>query len=259
MLSRRIIPCLDVADGKVVKGQQFSDHVVVGDIEDLAAYYSDQGADELVFYDIAASADGKRVSTQWVEKVAHKINIPFCVAGGIDSVEWARMILNSGADKISVNTPALSDPSLIERLADSFGKQCVVVGIDSICENGECWVRSHTGRVSTARSTQWRTLDWVKEVQKRGAGEIVLNCINQDGMRKGYDLEQLKLVREICFVPLIASGGAGSVDDFSQVFLEVQVDGALAASVFHRKILSIAQVKQHCQKKGILIRWQVIN
>lgn len=254
MLARRIIPCLDVADGKVVKGRQFRDHVVVGEIEDLAAAYSDQGADELVFYDITASADRQQVSREWVERVAQRINIPFCVAGGITSVNTAKEILFSGAEKISINTPALMRPELITELANEFGSQCVVVGVDSLRLDNDFWVRSHTGRASSQRSTPWRTMDWILEVQERGAGEIVLNCMDQDGVRRGYDIEQLKAARQLCEVPLIASGGAGKLEDFAQVFSEAHVDGALAASVFHHQIFSISQVKKYCGEKGIVIR-----
>ncbi|MBK7842787.1 MAG: imidazole glycerol phosphate synthase subunit HisF [Bdellovibrionales bacterium] len=254
MLARRIIPCLDVAEGKVVKGVRFRDHEVVGEIEDLASFYSDEGADELVFYDITASADGRDVSPEWVERIARRINIPFCVAGGISSVEAAKRVLFSGADKVSVNTPALLRPQLIAELAEQFGRQCVVVGIDSIKVQDEYLVRSHTGRTSTQQSTNWKTLDWIAEVQRLGAGEIVLNCMDQDGVRTGYDLEQLLVARALCDVPLVASGGAGALAHFEEVFRLTQVDGALAASVFHKKLFSIGEVKRHCRECGIRIR-----
>ena len=203
MLAKRIIPCLDVKDGVVVKGVQFKNHEVMGSIVDLAKRYADAGADELVFYDITASADARRVDKSWVAKIAEVINIPFAVAGGIKSVEDARTILAYGADKISINSPALADPTLITRLADKFGVQCVVVGIDTYYnENtGTYQVKQYTGDVSKTVTTSWNTLDWVQEVQKRGAGEIVLNMMNQDGMKNGYDLKQLKLVRDVCSVP----------------------------------------------------------
>ena len=216
MLAKRIIPCLDVRDGVVVKGVQFKNHEVMGSIVDLAKRYADEGADELVFYDITASADRRRVDKSWVAKIAEVINIPFAVAGGIKTEEDAQQILAYGADKISINSPALADPSLITRLADRFGVQCVVVGIDTYYDevSNTYQVKQYTGKTESTVTTKWQTLDWVKEVQKRGAGEIVLNMMNQDGMRNGYDLKQLQAVRKICKVPLIASGGAGTMEDF---------------------------------------------
>lgn len=256
MLAKRIIPCLDVRDGVVVKGVQFRDHEIMGSILDLAKRYADEGADELVFYDITASSDGRRVDKSWVAKVAEVINIPFAVAGGIKSIEDARTILAYGADKISINSPALADPDLITRLADKFGVQCVVVGIDSFYDEaaGDYVVKQYTGKVEKTVTTAWRTLDWVAEVQKRGAGEIVLNMMNQDGMRRGYDLDQLSKVREICKVPLIASGGAGSMEHFEQAFKIANADGALAASVFHKGIIHIPALKDYLKEKGVCIR-----
>src|SRR5262245_4178590 len=195
MLTRRIIPCLDVRDGRVVKGTQFRDHEDVGDIIDLAKRYRDEGADELVFYDITASSDGRTVSTEWVTRVAKVLDIPFCVAGGIRSLDGARAILHGGADKISINSPALENPALIGQLAGEFGSQWVVVGIDSRQEAGDYYVKQYTGDPTKTRATRWRTLDWAVEAQKLGAGEVVLNCMNQDGMKQGYDIAQLKLVR----------------------------------------------------------------
>lgn len=245
MLAKRIIPCLDVRDGQVVKGVQFRNHEIIGDIVPLAKRYAEEGADELVFYDITASSDGRVVDKSWVSRVAEVIDIPFCVAGGIKSLEDAAKILSFGADKISINSPALADPTLITRLADRFGVQCIVVGIDTWydAETGKYHVNQYTGDESRTRVTQWETLDWVEEVQKRGAGEIVLNMMNQDGVRNGYDLEQLKKVREVCHVPLIASGGAGTMEHFLEAFRDADVDGALAASVFHKQIINIGELK----------------
>ena len=210
MLSRRIIPCLDVREGRVVKGVKFRDHVDMGDIADLALRYRDEGADELVFYDISASPEGRSVDYAWIERVSRLLDIPFCVAGGIRDVETARRVLYSGADKVSVNTPALERPELIGELAQAFGVQCVVVGVDSILEaDGEWRVRRYTGDPSKMQGAGLRTLDWVMQAQRLGAGEIVLNCMDQDGVRRGYDLVQLRAVRAICEVPLVASGGAG--------------------------------------------------
>lgn len=247
MLAKRIIPCLDVRDGQVVKGVQFRNHEIIGDIVPLAKRYAEEGADELVFYDITASSDGRVVDKSWVSRVAEVIDIPFCVAGGIKSLEDAAKILSFGADKISINSPALADPTLITRLADRFGVQCIVVGIDTWydAETGKYHVNQYTGDESRTRVTQWETLDWVQEVQKRGAGEIVLNMMNQDGVRNGYDLEQLKKVREVCHVPLIASGGAGTMEHFLEAFRDADVDGALAASVFHKQIINIGELKAY--------------
>ncbi len=245
MLARRIIPCLDVRDGKVVKGVQFRNHEIIGDIVPLAKAYAEQGADELVFYDITASSDGRVVDKSWVRRIAEVIDIPFCVAGGIKSVADAGLILEMGADKISVNSPALARPELISELEHSFGQQCVVIGIDSFFdkETGQYQVYQFTGDESRTQKTRWQTLDWLKRVQELGAGEIVLNCMNQDGVRQGYDLTQLQLIRNACKVPLIASGGAGSKQHFADVFEQADVDGALAASVFHKGIIPIPELK----------------
>lgn len=255
MLSRRIIPCLDVKDGKVVKGTRFRDHVVMGDIVELALRYRDQGADELVFYDIAASPEERVVDTAWVARVARELDIPFCVAGGIRSVDDARAILHSGADKVSVNSPALERPALIGELADAFGVQCVVVGVDSLRDDDGTWrVRQYTGDPSRMRQTRRATLDWVAEAQQRGAGEIVLNCMGSDGTRDGFDIAQLRAVRAACRVPLVASGGAGTREHFREVFEEADVDGALAASVFHSGAIAIPALKTWLQQQGVAMR-----
>lgn len=254
MLARRIIPCLDVRDGRVVKGVQFRNHVDMGDIIELASRYRDEGADELVFYDITASSDGRTVSADWVTRVAKVIDIPFCVAGGIRSLDDARRLLHSGADKVSLNSPALENPDLLGRLAAEFGSQCVVVGIDSRQENGGYFVKAYTGSPDKTRSTRWRTVDWAREAQKLGAGEIVLNCMNRDGERKGYDLAQLRLVRAVLTIPLVASGGAGAPEHFRDVFREAGVDAALAASVFHRGAIPIPQLKSYLAREGVIVR-----
>jgi len=255
MLSRRVIPCLDVRDGRVVKGVRFRDHVDVGDVVDLARRYRDEGADELVFYDIGASPDGRSVSPDWVERVARELDIPFCVAGGVRDVDTARALLMAGADKISVNTPALERPALIGELADAFGVQCVVVGIDSVREgDGEWRVRSHTGNPDAMRAPGRRTLDWIVEAQALGGGEIVLNCMGSDGVREGYDIVQLQAARALCTVPLVASGGAGEAAHFVAAFREADVDGALAASVFHSGALPIAVLKSDLLAQGIPVR-----
>lgn len=256
MLARRIIPCLDVRDGKVVKGVQFRNHEIIGDIVPLAQQYAEAGADELVFYDITASSDGRVVDKSWVTRIAQVIDIPFCVAGGIKSESDAKEILMMGADKISINSPALRDPSLISRLADHFGQQCVVVGIDSYYdkETGTYQVYQFTGDEKRTQKTGWTTFDWIEKVVSLGAGEIVLNCMNQDGVRQGYDIEQLKQARAVCSVPLIASGGAGTIEHFSDVYQQADVDGALAASVFHKGIIPINELKTYLKTQSIEVR-----
>lgn len=255
MLSRRIIPCLDVRDGRVVKGVRFRDHVDMGDIVDLALRYRDAGADELVFYDIGASPEGRSVDHGWVRRVSSLLDIPFCVAGGIRDVEAARAVLHAGADKISINSPALERPQLISELADAFGVQCVVVGVDSIREaDGEWRVRRLTGDPSRTQSLSIRTLDWIVEAQRLGAGELVLNCMDNDGVRRGYDLEQLQAARILCTVPLVASGGAGEPLHFAQVFDHADVDGALAASVFHSGKIAIPELKRYLRSQDIEVR-----
>ena len=243
MLARRIIPCLDVRDGVVVKGVRFRNHEVVGEIEDLAQRYTDEGADELVFYDITASTEDREVSPDWVSRVSARLTIPFSVAGGISTVAAAAARLSAGADKISINTPALLRPTLIDELSREFGQQCIVVGIDSLEVDGSYVVRSHTGDPDKMQDARRGTLDWIREAADRGAGEIVLNCMDQDGVRQGYDIAQLQAAREVCPVPLIASGGAGAVSHFRDVFLKANVDGALAASVFHKGIIAIPDLK----------------
>ena len=237
-----------------MKGVRFRDHVVVGDILELAQRYRDEGADELVFYDITASPDGRSVDRKWVSRVARIVDIPFCVAGGIRSVADAEEVLAEGAEKISVNSPALSDPELITRLSQRFGAQCVVVGIDSQTQGGQYYVYQFTGDPNRTVNTTKRTLEWVREVQERGAGEIVLNCMASDGVRKGYDLKQLQAVRADCKVPLIASGGAGTPEHFTDVFSQTGVDGALAASVFHTGAIAIPDLKRYLQQGSIEVR-----
>ncbi|MEA3173620.1 MAG: imidazole glycerol-phosphate synthase subunit HisF [Gammaproteobacteria bacterium] len=241
-------------DGQVVKGVRFRDHRVVGDILELAARYRDDGADELVFYDISASPEGRSVDRAWVSKVARILDIPFCVAGGIRSVADAEQVLASGAEKISVNSPALETPELINRLSERFGAQCVVVGIDSLTVEGEYRVQQFTGDAARSRDTARRTEAWIEEVQARGAGEIVLNCMSSDGVRQGYDIRQLQAVRPVCGVPLVASGGAGKMAHFTEVFRAAGADAALAASVFHSEEIAIPALKRHLRSEGIEVR-----
>ena len=237
-----------------MKGVQFRNHRIVGDIIELAARYCSEGADELVFYDITASPDGRTVDRSWVSAVARELDIPFCVAGGIRSIADAEDVLNKGADKISVNSPALERPDLIDELATRFGSQCVVLGIDSREEDDAYVVYQYTGDPDRTTAASRSTVEWVREGQDRGAGEIVLNCMNQDGVRQGYDLAQLSLVRNASLVPLVASGGAGAMEHFSRVFAEAGVDGALAASVFHNAQIAIPDLKRYLIDQNIYMR-----
>ena len=238
----------------MVKGVRFRDHRIVGGILEFAARYRDAGADELVFYDISASPEGRSVDRRWVARVARLLDIPFCVAGGIRSVADAEQVLSSGAEKISVNSPALECPDLIDALSERFGAQCVVVGVDSQTMQADYRVQQFTGDAKRSRDTSRSTLDWVLEAQHRGAGEIVLNCMSSDGVRQGYDIAQLRAVRAICRVPLVASGGAGTVQHFTDVFADAQVDAALAASVFHSGDIGIAHLKNQLRAAGIEVR-----
>ena len=233
---------------------RFRDHQVVGDILELAARYRDGGADELVFYDITASPEGRSVDRSWVTRVARLLDIPFCVAGGIRSIADAEAVLNAGAEKISVNSPALVDPELINRLSERFGAQCIVIGIDSQTLAGSYRVYQYTGDPNRSRDSGRDTLAWAREVQRRGAGEIVLNCMASDGVRGGYDVQQLRAVRDICEVPLIASGGAGTPEHFRQVFRSADVDGALAAGVFHSGAIEIGALKRYLIDSEIEVR-----
>lgn len=221
---------------------------------ELATRYVDEGADELVFYDITASPDGRSVDRGWINRVAEVLNIPFSVAGGIRSIADAEEVLNYGADKISINTPALANPDLIDELARRFGTQCVVIGIDSRAENDTYRVYQNTGDPDKTSHSGRMTIDWVREVQDRGAGEIVLNCMNQDGVRDGYDIPQLSLVRKNCTLPLIASGGAGTMQHFADVFKQARVDGGLAASVFHSAAINIGDLKKYLREQSIEVR-----
>ena len=221
---------------------------------ELAARYRDEGADELVFYDITASPQGRSVDRQWVNRVARVLDIPFCVAGGIRSVQDAEEILNAGAEKVSVNSPALANPPLIDALSARFGAQCVVVGIDSQFTGAGYRAYQNSGDAKRAQESGHDVLDWVREVQNRGAGEIVLNCMGSDGVRNGYDIEQLQKVRDICRVPLVASGGAGSMKHFRDVFADAHVDAALAASVFHSGTIVISELKRELRAAGIEVR-----
>ena len=238
----------------MVKGIRFRDHQIVGDILALAERYRNEGADEVVFYDITASPEGRSVDRNWVSRVADILDIPFCVAGGIRSVEQAARCLDHGADKVSVNSPALERPELIGELSDRFGAQCVVVGVDSR-RQGEDWVvHQYTGDPTAMRGAGRRTLDWIVDAQALGAGEIVLNCMDEDGVKRGYDIAQLQAARSRLTIPLVASGGAGAAEHFRTVFEQADVSGALAASVFHTGVLAIPDLKTGLARDGIEVR-----
>lgn len=254
MTARRIIPCLDVKDGRVVKGVRFEGHRDMGDAAELAARYRDEGADELVFYDITASPEGRTLDYGWVEDIARLLDIPFCVAGGIRTVDQAARCLDHGADKVSINSPALERPELIAEMAERLGRQCVVVGVDSQFHDGEWRVHKYTGDPNARRGAGRLTMDWIVEAQGLGAGEIVLNCIDQDGVRKGYDVAQLRAARDRLTIPLVASGGAGAVEHFTTVFREGDVSGALAASVFHSGAIAIPDLKRALDADGVEVR-----
>ena len=251
MLTKRIIPCLDVRNGRVVKGIKFNDIKDVDDPARLGKFYSDQGADELVFYDITASSEDRKISLAFVEAVAREINIPFCVGGGVDTVEDFSRILRKGADKISVNSGAVKNPDLIREASLKFGAQCVVLSMDVKKNDQGSWrVYVKGGRVQTNLDA----IEWAKEAVRLGAGEIVVNSIDADGMKQGYDIELLKRIVEAVNVPVIASGGAGKMSDFYDAANEAGVDGILAASVFHYGEIKIQDLKNELNKKGISMR-----
>ncbi|HET9428392.1 MAG TPA: imidazole glycerol phosphate synthase subunit HisF [Allosphingosinicella sp.] len=253
MPAARIIPCLDVRDGRVVKGVRFRDHRDVGDVVETAIRYRTEGADELVFYDITASSEGRVLDTGWVRRIAEVIDIPFTVAGGLRTRDLAAACLDSGADKISVNSPALERPALIDELARDFGSQCVVLGVDSLEAEGSYRVKQYTGDPHTTRDSGRSTLDWVREAADRGAGEIVLNCMSQDGVGAGFDVGHVRDVVEATTVPVVASGGAGALVHFLHAF-EAGASGALAASVFHDRKIGIADLKDYLDQGGIEVR-----
>ncbi|MCM3491202.1 imidazole glycerol phosphate synthase subunit HisF [Alkalihalophilus marmarensis] len=252
MLTKRMIPCLDVKEGRVVKGVQFVDLRDAGDPVELAAFYDEQGADELVFLDISASHEGRETMVEVVEEVAGKLAIPFTVGGGINTLEDMKRVLRAGADKVSLNTAAVKRPELIREGADFFGSQCIVVAIDAKYDEELCsWrIYTHGGR----QATEWEVRDWAKEATRLGAGEILLTSMDQDGAKTGFDLALTKAVNEVVSVPVIASGGAGKKEDFADVFKEANADAALAASIFHYKETSVEEVKTYLREEGVLVR-----
>ena len=258
MLTKRIIPCLDVKLGRVVKGVQFLDHVDAGDPVELAGYYNQEGADELVFYDITASSDDRNIMIEVVSQTAEQVFIPLTVGGGIRTIEDVNKMLLAGADKVSINTAAVQRPEFIEESAKAFGSQCIVVGIDVIrSNNGQrfTWaVKTHTGR-DGGRSTGLDAIEWVKQVVELVAGEIVLNSIDSDGMLSGYDIDLLQAVSKYASIPVVASGGAGKLSDFSDAIINGNADAVLAASIFHFNKYSIKEVKNYLDSKDIAVRF----
>lgn len=258
MLTKRIIPCLDIKDGRTVKGTNFVNLRDAGDPVELGAIYAEQGADELVFLDITATVENRKTLIELVRKVAHTINIPFTVGGGISSVQDVSALLNAGADKVSVNSSAVRNPALIDELALQFGSQCIVVAIDtrylsSTTEGDKAQehiVHTHGGR----KPTELRTIAWAKEVENRGAGEILLTSMDTDGTKNGFALDLTSVISGNASIPVIASGGAGSMEHFFEVFTTGKADAGLAASIFHFKEIDIVDLKRYLQEKGISIR-----
>ncbi|MET7000789.1 imidazole glycerol phosphate synthase subunit HisF [Chitinophaga defluvii] len=251
MLTKRIIPCLDIKDGRTVKGVNFENIRDAGDPIELGALYAQQGADELVFLDITATNERRKTLSDLVSRIARHVNIPFTVGGGIASVEDVNILLQSGADKISVNTSAFKRPELLDELSREFGSQCVVLAIDTRFENDDWYVYLNGGRVKTAI----KAYDWAKEAVNRGAGEILLTSMNNDGTKKGFALDITALLSQNLNVPVIASGGAGTMEHFVEVFDKAQADAALAASIFHYKEIEIPALKTYLYHKGVNIRF----
>ncbi|MCA1623037.1 MAG: imidazole glycerol phosphate synthase subunit HisF [Acidobacteria bacterium] len=250
MLAKRIIPCLDVKDGRTVKGTNFVNLRDAGDAVELAKIYSANGADELVFLDITATNEKRRTLSKLVEKVAAEINIPFTVGGGINSVEDIEILLSAGADKVSINTSAVKNPSILEEAARNFGSQCVVLAIDAKKVGTEWKVFLNGGRVET----ELNALDWAKKGVNSGAGEILLTSMNADGTRNGFEIEFTRTVSEAVNVPVIASGGAGKIEHFVEVFEKGKADAALAASIFHFQEIEILNLKKYLKEKNIEVR-----
>jgi len=251
MLTKRIIPCLDIKDGRTVKGTNFVNLRDAGDPVELGALYAQQGADELVFLDITATVEKRKTLSELVNKIAHHINIPFTVGGGISSVEDVNLLLQNGADKISVNTSAFKRPGLLNELAKEFGSQCIVLAIDTRQEeDGQWYVYLNGGRTKTDS----KCVDWAREGVRRGAGEILLTSMNHDGTKQGFAIEITRKLAGELPVPVIASGGGGSLSHFVDVFENAHADAALAASIFHFKEISIPELKDYLYKKDVAVR-----
>lgn len=250
MLKKRIIPCLDIKDGKTVKGIQFEDLRIAGDPVELAKKYVKDGADELVFLDITATLEGRKTLIELVEKLSLEINIPFTIGGGISSVQDVEALLKAGADKVSINSAAVRRPELVREIAQQFGNQCVVAAIDTKQLEGEDFVFINGGKIKT----ELKTLDWVKTVADLGAGEILLTSMDFDGTKNGFDIRMLQNVSDVCHLPIIASGGAGKMENFTEVFTKTKVTGALAASIFHFNEIKISDLKENLKQNKISIR-----
>lgn len=250
MLTRRIIPCLDIKDGKTVKGINFENIKNVGDPVELGTYYAQNGADELVFLDITATNEKRKTLTELVTRISKNINIPFTVGGGISTIGDVSTLLNAGADKVSINTSAVKNPELINDLAGRFGSQCIVLAIDTKRIDENYFVFLNGGRIAT----EIKTIDWAMEGVKRGAGEILLTSMNADGTKNGFDLAITKVVSSSVYVPVIASGGAGTMQHFVDVFNEGSADAALAASIFHYKEIEIKKLKTFLKQNNIEVR-----
>lgn len=251
MVAKRIIPCLDVKDGRTVKGVNFVDLRDVGDAVELGQYYARCGADELVYLDISASKEGRATFTQLVERISDGINIPFTVGGGISSLEDAARLLDAGADKISINSAAIANPSLIDQIASRYGSQFIVVAIDARCGDDGVWrVTTHGG----SRQSDKELFSWASEAEQRGAGEILFTSMNHDGTRQGYPCETFARMSQELSIPIIASGGAGSVKDIAEVLTEGRADAALAASIFHFGEITVGELKSELKKLNICVR-----
>ncbi|MEI8135984.1 MAG: imidazole glycerol phosphate synthase subunit HisF [Bacteroidota bacterium] len=250
MLAKRIIPCLDIKDGRTVKGVNFENIRDAGDPVELAIKYAAQGADELVFLDITATNEKRKTLTELVTRVAKKINIPFTVGGGINSIEDVLALLNAGADKISVNSAAIKNPQLIKELADRFGSQCIVLAIDTKFENNQWWVYLNGGRVKT----ELTALQWAKKAAELGAGEILLTSMNSDGTKSGFSIDITSQISKAINIPVIASGGAGTMEHFKDVFILGSADAALAASIFHFNEIEVIELKKYLKTNNIEIR-----
>jgi cyclase len=257
MLTKRIIPCLDVKGGRVVKGVKFRDHRDAGDPVELAAFYNKEGADELVFYDITASSEERDIMLDVVKNTADQVFIPLTVGGGLRTVEDMRAMLEAGADKVSINTAAVLDPTLITRGAERFGSQCIVLGMDAKRVPDSAppqWVvHTHTG-ADGGKSTGQDAVEWAIKAVELGAGEIVVNSIDADGTQAGYDLELLRAISEAVTVPVVASGGAGNIDDMYDAIIKGKADAVLAASIYHYGMYTIKATKEYLEKKGIPVR-----
>lgn len=250
MLKKRIIPCLDIKNGRTVKGVNFVNIRDAGDPVELGAFYAQEGADELVFLDITATHEGRKTFVELVRDIAHHLNIPFTVGGGISSVEDVSPLLQAGADKVSVNSSAVRRPELINELVDAFGSQCIVVAIDARYVDGKWIVYTHGGRNPTNKEL----FAWASEVEERGAGEILFTSMDHDGTKEGFAVEALKKLRDSVSIPIIASGGAGTVEHFKDVFKDDCADAALAASIFHFKEIAIADLKSYLNENGVPMR-----